>query len=32
MNNSILDIKLQAAINEIVEAAKYPLYKEVIET
>ncbi len=32
MNNSILDIKLQAAINEIVEAAKRPLYKEVIET
>ena len=32
MNNSILDIKLQAAINEIVDAAKHPLYKEVIET
>ena len=32
MNKSILDIKLQAAINEIVDAAKHPLYKEVIET
>ena len=32
MNNSILDIKLQAALNEIVEAAQHPLYKEVIET
>ena len=32
MNNNILDIKLQVAINEIVDAAKHPLYKEVIET
>ena len=31
MNNSILEIKLRAAINEIVDAAKHPLYKEVIE-
>lgn len=31
MNNSILEIKLQAAINEIVDSAKHPLYKEIIE-
>jgi len=32
MNQSVLDIKLQAAINEAVKLASQPLYKEVIET